>query len=167
MTKYTEEEVQEHRRLWLEDLRSGKNKQTKNRLATVEEDGTVGYCCLGRACEVAIANGLDIPAETVVQYEGTEDERTVIVYGKEREYLTLPLAVAEWYGLGAEVSPELDVEYEVEDGTGVARALPDGLPERNLTSLNDSLENSYTFEQIADAVEKHGLKSSQPVALPF
>lgn len=160
MTKYTEEEIAEHRRLWLEALRSGEFGQVKSLLGRVDANGDVGYCCLGVACEVAIKNGLDLTRNVVVEYPDTEEERTIVVYGKEREHLTLPLPVAEWLGLGAETSPELVVAYNEDSETyGEER-----LPERNLTSLNDGA--GFTFEQIAAAVEKYGLRASDPVALP-
>ena len=43
---------QEARRIWVEALRSGKYQQTQGRLARELEDGSIGYCCLGVACEV-------------------------------------------------------------------------------------------------------------------
>lgn len=43
---------QEARRIWVEALRSGKYQQTQGRLVKQLEDGSIGYCCLGVACEV-------------------------------------------------------------------------------------------------------------------
>lgn len=54
MTTYTEAEILEHRRLWVEALRSGRYAQAKLML---RDDG-YGFCCLGVACEVAITAGV-------------------------------------------------------------------------------------------------------------
>ena len=40
-------------REWIKDLRSGKYKQGKGALKTVNFDGSIGYCCLGVACLTA------------------------------------------------------------------------------------------------------------------
>lgn len=49
----------EHLRLWVEDLESGQHQQIKGHMANLQVDGSYGYCCLGRLCEVALAN--DVP----------------------------------------------------------------------------------------------------------
>ena len=46
--QYTPEEQAEHRKLWVEALRSGKYSQGENWLRTDR-----GYCCLGVACEIS------------------------------------------------------------------------------------------------------------------
>jgi hypothetical protein len=45
------------RKLWVEALRSGKYKQSTNRLQNL--DG-VSYCCLGVACKVAEEQGVSV-----------------------------------------------------------------------------------------------------------
>lgn len=47
-TEWTAEQQKEHRRQWVEALRSGKYEQ-----ATSELTNGTGYCCLGVACLVA------------------------------------------------------------------------------------------------------------------
>ena len=37
---------------WVDDLRSGNSKQTKEVLRRIKEGKVVGYCCLGRVCEI-------------------------------------------------------------------------------------------------------------------
>lgn len=49
MTEWTKEEQAEHRRLWVNELRSGKHRQARNQLRAA--DGSM--CCLGVACEVS------------------------------------------------------------------------------------------------------------------
>lgn len=73
--------------LLVEALKSGDYEQGTGYL---NKDGK--YCCLGVACEVAIANGLAISRE-----EGTLWTDSIIVaYDHERAYL--PTSVAFWYG---------------------------------------------------------------------
>lgn len=51
--------------LWLDDLRTTEEPQTRGHLHVadvVEHEDPVGFCCLGRWCEVAMANGADIEA---------------------------------------------------------------------------------------------------------
>ncbi|HET6917238.1 MAG TPA: hypothetical protein VFH56_14185 [Acidimicrobiales bacterium] len=52
MSKYTREEILQHRAEWVAALRSGKYPQTKGRLRAPE-----GYCCLGVATELAGCKG--------------------------------------------------------------------------------------------------------------
>lgn len=79
----------ERLRLWVAALRSGEFPQGKDVLCRVSPAGDT-YCCLGVACEVAIANGLDI---------GTATRRWAKRY--DNEDLILPQVVADWYGLGS------------------------------------------------------------------
>lgn len=44
-------------KLWIDALRSGNYEQCRNRLTIVDDTGRESHCCLGVACEVAIANG--------------------------------------------------------------------------------------------------------------
>lgn len=48
MATWTPEQQKEHRRLWVEALRSGKYQQAKNRLRVAN-----GFCCLGVACDIS------------------------------------------------------------------------------------------------------------------
>ena len=47
-------------RIWVKALRSGKFKQGRGALHTIETTDEQTFCCLGVACEVAIANGLKL-----------------------------------------------------------------------------------------------------------
>ncbi len=66
---------------WLEALRSGEYKQTKERLAT--EDGK--FCCLGVLCELALAEG--------ITSKGKDEEG--IFYDSSHKSMP-PTAVLEW-----------------------------------------------------------------------
>src|SRR2546428_66571 len=45
---------------WVDALLSGKYKQTEGVLCSVSDKGKLSFCCLGVACEVAIANGVKL-----------------------------------------------------------------------------------------------------------
>lgn len=74
---------QENIRKWVRALRSGEFAQTRGFLS---KEGA--FCCLGVACEVAIANGVPV-AKSV-------DSRGVTYDGFEK---TIPFKVEGWLGL--------------------------------------------------------------------
>lgn len=80
--------------LWVQALRSGEYRQTKNYLSTDD-----GYCCLGVLCEVAIADGLEIDCQ---------DYGTVFYDGEDA---ILPQSVQEWADLG-QANPSIDWEAD-------------------------------------------------------
>jgi hypothetical protein len=58
MSKWTPEQQAEHRRAWIEALRSRKYKQTKCTLrSTNADDKGFSYCCLGVACDLYLKSG--------------------------------------------------------------------------------------------------------------
>lgn len=63
-----------NRRAWIKALRSGEYKQTWGRLCEVDPDGDKHHCCLGVACEVLLARGYAVKAESdgaVVRFNGS------------------------------------------------------------------------------------------------
>lgn len=82
-------------RKWVEALESGDYRQGYNML----RDPRGAYCCLGVACEVAIANGVNIVGKpgafNVLQQEAT------YVYGGNEGWTSsaLPDPVRDWLGL--------------------------------------------------------------------
>lgn len=81
MTTYTPEQQREHRRLWVEALRSGKYQQARGQL---KKRG--GMCCLGVACDLSKLGAWQEEA-----YVGPHFDR----------YDALPEAVRDWLGLGS------------------------------------------------------------------
>lgn len=73
--------------LWVDDLRSGGHPQTRGALCDES-----GFCCLGRAAEVAIANGLDVAVTK--RYPGHESAYTTY----DSEGTVLPESVWKWFG---------------------------------------------------------------------
>lgn len=111
-------------KLWVDALRNAQFAQGTGSLASRKIDGTFEYCCLGVACEVAMANGLEVQTDmrgafgTLKAYDGSD--------------LTLPFTVVGWYGL-----------------SGKDPLLRDGL-EDLASSLNDDF--GWDFDQIANAI---------------
>jgi len=124
--------------LLIEALESGRYTQGQGRLARriySEDLGTplhVEYCCLGVACEVAIAHH----ASNVIRI----DEPHLIVYrdtetGHEEGW-ALPDSVAAW--------------YDFDSNTGVVLSTPDGFAD--MIKANDDL--GWSFAQIAAALRE-------------
>jgi hypothetical protein len=120
----------ENVRLWVDALRSGKYEQGRNYLA---KDGQ--YCCLGVACEVSIANGLNL--RVILQAGGTK--------AYDSSDTTLPLSVVHWLGVDKS-SPSVTMEHGYS---------------RELAQLNDAGE---TFQVIADLIEREWLTEEDEAA---
>jgi len=81
--------MNEHAKAWVAALRSGKYEQAKGRLRSPGNH----FCCLGVACELAVAAGV-IPA---AEWSPDREEWT---YGGKSG--TLPPVVRNWLGLRRE-----------------------------------------------------------------
>lgn len=133
---------QENMKLWIADLRSGKHKQGTGALAYPIDHitGTWAYCCLGRAQEVAIANG--VPTKRDVS-RADESGAVYVDADGGMAFACLTPAVIEWLGLKADKPFHSDPIVRVADGyetTGLTAA-----------SANDMLR--WPFDKIADALE--------------
>lgn len=118
-------------KLLVNALRDPEQRQASGKLGSER-----GYCCLGVACEVAIANGLDLYREELPEAAAGD---FMVRYGDDLNAMTLPWAVAEWYGF-AEVDPYLRLDGKME-----------GKMEGKATFANDSL--GMTLKSIGDAFE--------------
>lgn len=123
----------------VDDLMTTTELQGQNRLAYKDIDGNMRYCCLGRACEVAITHGLEL--STAV------NENAVIFYDGDTGVM-LP-SVAQWYGF-PDGNPDVSA---VIDGTKVEIV--------TLAELNDggapALHVSHTFQQIGQIIKENFL----------
>ncbi len=104
---------------WVKALRSGKFRQTREKLRA--RNGAC--CCLGVACEVAIAGGVKVHREWSAYAKG-------YAYGGEQLSGELPEEVRQWLGL------------RISDGV---------YRNSRLTYDNDTL--GLSFKQIADIIE--------------
>ena len=97
MSKYIKEEQKEHRRMWVEALRSGEYEQGKGVLCHKDEDDeNVKYCCLGVACEISgLGEFVPRPNFPIAALNFATGE-------EQSQHVVLPYAVRDWLGLGDE-----------------------------------------------------------------
>lgn len=133
-------------RLWVAALRSGQFLQGTQWLAHRDAGAdTWEYCCLGVACEVAVANGLEIMVQDPVVSCDAAGNPLVQARQYGGQKTALPGPVIDWYGLVDANIPSLRqddplVWYEHE-GAHVG-----------LSELNDDFR--CDFDQIADLIER-------------
>ena len=111
---------------WLEALRSGEYKQTKENLQNSD-----GFCCLGVLCDLH------------AKERGTNWVKRIDTYELYGETQILPLSVQEWSGLNNDIGGLVDFEYE---RYGVMYVKSESLPE-----INDTWNKN--FNEIADLIE--------------
>ena len=111
--------LNENAKKWVAALRSGKYQQGKNWLRKGDQ-----FCCLGVACELAVAEG-------IVSYGVVGD---VAKYGNKYSYL--PREVQDWLGLS-----HIGATYH-----GGSKERVNSLPIQNDC-------DGLSFEQIADIIE--------------
>lgn len=137
-TQLTPEQKERIRKL-VHVLRTTKKTQGRSRLAQYVTPNKKEYCCLGIACEVAIAGGLELGRrkEEHIFYGGRGEQ--VVNYNSPEGWgseTVLPITVRDWFG------------FEDSDPT-----LIDEHGDRTYaTALND--DYGYTFNRIADAFER-------------
>lgn len=143
---------QERIALLVAALRSGEFEQTTSYLKRYasfngpEEEPTARHCCLGVACEVAIANGLDISERQIRNSSGGAS------FGFSST--TLPFEVMRWYGF-ADRDPALLLDPPKKWWKIWRRKPTLG----KATGANDFLR--WNFSQIADAFEWTYLKKNK------
>ena len=126
-----------YRTSWLEALRSGKYKQTKNTLRTPE-----GFCCLGVLCDIHDKHQSRSTAWIPVC--DWDDEEIVDSY----EYCGEQTDIS--YTIRQEFFPALNGEF-IDPPFGAKLDIGNFI--RNLMHLNDVQD--YSFAQIADYIEEH------------
>lgn len=131
LRKYLTEEQKGRIRKLVEYLRTTKRKQGRGILAQ-RTNKSIKYCCLGLACELAMAEGL--PIERTRTYPNA----AAYQYGTDKSLSSsvLPQVVREWYGFS-----RFDPILSDEDGFA-----------NTASGLND--DSKYNFKRIADAFER-------------
>jgi hypothetical protein len=128
----------ERLRLWVDDLLTTTASQRKG---TLRRDDS--YCCLGRAIEVAMANGCEV--EVAVKAWG---ESTVYTYDGVADFL--PREVAVWYGIPS--NPTVG-ERSQSKGDCATPGCPCGGRGISATEANDG--EGWSFKQIGESIRKH------------
>lgn len=149
-------------RRWMGALRSGQFAQTGSWLARVGAEGQMSYCCLGVACELAVADdigvrrwGADISGHVIYGTSSMDSSSTCLPDSVMRwldlSDLTLVRSEVDPYGEPKlYLPPDLVTIATTMDDAGILFDDGEGLwsaPSR----LNDGFR--FTFAQIADCIE--------------
>lgn len=126
-------------RLWIAALRSGKFLQGTGNLKKLSE-GVLRYCCLGVACEVAVASGLAVDLTEFTSYgPAGRNTGTAVCYRFDSNGATLPLRVMDWFGF-------TDDDPVIESCEGYT-----------LSAIRANDTKKLPFDLIADLVEAYYL----------
>lgn len=83
---------------WVEALESGRYQQTTGTLAEYKRDGSIGYCCLGVACDV-FEERLNL-TRNMAGHRILFDNTVASLPFAVREFLGLPDTSVHWQGMG-------------------------------------------------------------------
>jgi hypothetical protein len=134
----------ENIRLLVAALRSGEFEQTRSTLTRIYDNGTTKNCCLGVACHVARANGVNINLGRATDLLDGSNEPEIGVWYQDlppaREGHTwsrsvMPTGVQEFYGINS--NPSLEH--------------PEHPADQIASYFNDTVH--WDFNKIADAFE--------------
>ncbi len=81
---------------WIEALLSGKYKQGKHLLHSVNRKGEHAFCCLGVLCETSIGNTIPIVKQEEV-YVGNHDRNTAIFFRYNGDGTVLPNSLDHYF----------------------------------------------------------------------
>lgn len=138
----------ENMRLWVAALRSGKFQQGQSALKRqYPGDRVPRYCCLGVACEIAMAHGVEMETSTLTtaHYSAAEPTRT---WRFDGTLGALPPAVVTWLGLGSS-----DSTVDQDPVVGFYTPHPEAAVSVRAIKANDDLR--WDFLQIAAGIEKY------------
>lgn len=154
MTAWTPEEQREHRKQWIEALKSGEYFAVRGSLKKTwdskdEEDGPFGYCVLGIGCDVSGLGTWEKPGAAysfayVVSEENAGEGNEL----QRKDYSYLPIPVMDYYGLASREGMYHQAE---EDGM------------LHTTALCSEFDEGKSLKQMADVIEAEpsGLLQSQ------
>lgn len=128
---------------WIEALRSGKYKQSKKALRNDD-----GFCCLGVACDLM---------DSEWKYQDDEGE-----YYFDSENNVLPESVKAWIGTefrNPRIYPNKNdisrIKGELSSRTTGGNRLINHLDEMGSITLAELNDNGFSFEFIAEMIEKY------------
>lgn len=125
-------------RKWVEALRSGDFLQGEGNLAYREDDGPLLHCCLGVACELAIADGVVLP-----RTETATDHGFKVFFNYRNGFM--PEQVSQWLGL---LHGETDGNVKLIDPSVHVR------PDTMILATEANDVYNWDFRTIADAIER-------------
>jgi hypothetical protein len=125
---------QEIKKLWVADLRANADKQGKGYLNINNEK----FCCLGRLCEIAIQNGIDVRKEQSTGYAKRKG-----AFSYDGWTGVIPDKVKEWANIQNDIL-QYNSQFLSLD------ALNDG----DDSDKDFEKRNPLTFLEIADLIEK-------------
>lgn len=129
----------ENMRKLVDALRSDTFIQGRNALEREADDGTFHNCCLGVACRVAIADGLNLE----IRKADNASNQKLTTFDHSRGFM--PMKVVNWLGL-------VETRNEAEWVTNPLLFIDDSIGWVTAAVLNDDM--GYSFAQIADAFER-------------
>lgn len=129
---------------WVTALESGEYKQVKGALQKeIDDNGTVGYCCLGVLCDLAVKEGIiDPPIDSEFVYEGSDGDI-------RHEGAVLPRPVRQWAGIEWS-NPGFDVDFEDAYGEKIGNT--------SLADMNDQYDKDFTY--IAQVIRQNYLEEN-------
>ena len=122
---------------WVKALRSGKFKQTKNRLKRTNAQGKVNHCCLGVLCELYNDEMIKNKKEKLQETTQSSYDEKQVTHSFDGIDDVLPKKVMNWSGL-----------YNCEGGIND----PTKCYELSLSEMNDA---GKRFITIANFIEKN------------
>lgn len=136
---------------WVDELRSGRWKQTRAFLERTSQDRThSSHCCLGVACRLAVLQGkvfpdielIAAPSESAIDQFG-EDESFMGITRFDQNESVLPPSVRDYFHLGSSV------------GIAVSGVLTLNGKRMSYRSLVDANDRGYPFPDIANMIEEN------------
>lgn len=125
---------------WVDALESGDYVQTKGQLRKDNDDGTSCFCVAGVACELALADGVDLRWDPRIQAYLWHTENCDCGCDEERDMQTnisVPAPVKEWLGMKRVPKVLLDARLGIE---------------ADVVSVNDS--SGWSFARIAEGLRE-------------
>lgn len=151
--------MNENMKMWVNALRTTSTPQAKERLASYDEEGQVGYCCLGFGCKIAGIERRDL--DFLPDWVAESREPVAALFGAGEAETLAPVEFMKWLGLVGDDVRESEWDLRVlwpESGwptTRLGRTFVDGGSGiGTLAALNDS---GFTFAQIADIIDYFGV----------
>ena len=126
---------QDNIRKWVDALRSGEFEQGLQYLTRRKHDAsTWSHCCLGVACEVAIASGVKVDVRVVEDFD--------MMKSYDGNLAFLPDAVQQWLGVN-----EDNVWLLRSDGSRSSASRLNDITRQSFPKIGDAIERTFLTQQ--------------------